>query len=70
MHWQDFELHKQLRLQAGTKATVLIYLGSTHNFIYIKFAHNRGMFVYPAPGFDVMVANGGEGEARGENATK
>jgi hypothetical protein len=41
------------------KVIVLIYYGSTHNFIHYKLAKALNCFVYPAPEFQVMIANGG-----------
>eukprot|EP00253_Pinus_taeda_P015423 PITA_15423 len=41
------------------KVIVLIDLGSTHNFIHCKIAKELNCFLYPAPEFQVMVANGG-----------
>ena len=40
------------------KVTVLIDSGSTHNFINNKVAKQLNCFIYPAPEFQVMVANG------------
>jgi hypothetical protein len=41
------------------KVIVLIDSGSTHNFIHCKLAKDLNCFVYPAPEFQVMVADGG-----------
>ena len=41
------------------KVILLIYLGSTHNFIHCKIAKELNCFLYPAPECQVMVANGG-----------
>jgi hypothetical protein len=41
------------------KVIVLIYYGSTHNFIHYKLAKSLNFFVYPAPEFQVMIAYGG-----------
>eukprot|EP00253_Pinus_taeda_P035556 PITA_35556 len=41
------------------KVTVLIDLGSTHNFIHCKVAKELNCFLYPAPECQVMVTNGG-----------
>ena len=41
------------------KVIVLIDSGSTHNFIHCKVAKELNCFLYPAPEFQVMVANGG-----------
>ena len=41
------------------KVTVLIDCGSTHNFIHCKLAKALNCFVYPAPEFQLMIANGG-----------
>ena len=41
------------------KVTVLIDCGSTHNFIHCKLAKALNCFIYPAPEFQVMIANGG-----------
>jgi hypothetical protein len=41
------------------KVIVLIDSGSTHNFIHYKLAKALNCFVYPAPEFQVMIANGG-----------
>ena len=38
---------------------VLIYSGSTHNFIHCKVAKELNCFLYPTPECQVMVANGG-----------
>jgi hypothetical protein len=38
---------------------VLIDSGSTHNFIHYKLSKALNCFVYPAPEFQVMTANGG-----------
>ena len=40
------------------KKKVMIDSGSTHNFIYCKIAKELNFFLYPAPKFQVMVANG------------
>jgi hypothetical protein len=37
----------------------LIDLGSTHNFINYKLSKDLNCFVYPAPDFQVVIANGG-----------
>ena len=41
------------------KVIVLIYSGSTHNFIHCKIAKELNCFLYPAPECQVMIANGG-----------
>jgi hypothetical protein len=41
------------------KVIVLIDSGSTHNFIHCKLAKDLNLFIYPAPKFQVMIANGG-----------
>ena len=41
------------------KVLVLIYSGSTHNFIHCKVAKELNYFLYPAPECQVTVANGG-----------
>ena len=41
------------------KVIVLIDSDSTHNFIHYKLAKDLNCFVYPAPEFQVMIANGG-----------
>jgi hypothetical protein len=41
------------------KVTILIDLGSTHNFINYKLAKDLIFFVYPTPEFQVMIAYGG-----------
>jgi hypothetical protein len=41
------------------KVIVLIDSGSTHNFILYKLAKDLNFFVYPAPEFQVMIADGG-----------
>jgi len=41
------------------KVIVLIYSGSTHNFIHCKIAKELNCFLYPAPECQVMVVNGG-----------
>jgi hypothetical protein len=38
---------------------MLIDSGSTHNFINYKLAKDLNCFVYPAPEFQVMIADGG-----------
>ena len=38
---------------------VLIDFGSTRNFIHHKLAKDLNFFVYPAPEFQVMIADGG-----------
>jgi hypothetical protein len=38
---------------------VLIDFGSTHNFIHYKLDKDLNCFVYPAPEFQVMIADGG-----------
>ena len=41
------------------KVIVLIDYGSTHNFIHYKLAKALNFFVYPAPEFQVMIADRG-----------
>jgi hypothetical protein len=41
------------------KVIVLIDSGSTNNFIHYKLAKALNFFVYPAPEFQVMIADGG-----------
>ena len=41
------------------KVIVLIYSGSTHNFIHCKVAKELNCFLYPTPECQVMVASGG-----------
>jgi hypothetical protein len=41
------------------KVIVLIDSGNTHNFIHYKLAKALNCFVYPAPEFQVMIADGG-----------
>jgi hypothetical protein len=41
------------------KVTILIDSGSTHNFIDYKLAKDLNCCVYPAPDFQVMIADGG-----------
>jgi hypothetical protein len=41
------------------KVIVLIDSSSTHNFIHYKLAKDLNCFVYPAPKFQVMIADGG-----------
>jgi hypothetical protein len=41
------------------KVKVLIDSGSTHNFINKKLATRLNCFIYPAPGFQVLIADGG-----------
>jgi hypothetical protein len=41
------------------KVIVLIDYSSTHNFIHYKLAKALNCFIYPAPKFQVMIANGG-----------
>lgn len=38
---------------------MLIDCGSTHNFIQCKLAKALNCFIYPAPEFQLMIANGG-----------
>ena len=38
---------------------MLIDFGSTHNFIHYKLANVLNWFLYPAPKFQVMIADGG-----------
>ena len=40
------------------KMTVLMDSSSTHNFIHSKIAKDLNCFIYLAPEFQVMVANG------------
>ena len=39
--------------------TLLIDSGNTHNFIYYKLSKILNCFVYPAPEFQFMIADGG-----------
>ena len=41
------------------KVTILIDLGITHNFINKKLATCLNCFIYPAPEFQVLIADGG-----------
>jgi hypothetical protein len=41
------------------KVIVLIDFGSTHNFIHSKLAKALNCFIYLAPEFQVMIADGG-----------
>jgi hypothetical protein len=41
------------------KVIVLLDYGSTHNFIHCKLAKALNCFIYLAPEFQVMIANGG-----------
>jgi hypothetical protein len=41
------------------KVIVLIAYGSTHNFIHYKLAKALNFFIYLAPEFQVMIADGG-----------
>ena len=41
------------------KVTILIDSGSTHNFINKKLATCLNCFIYPAPEFQVLIADGG-----------
>ena len=41
------------------KVIVLIDSGSTNNFIHCKLAKVINCFIYPAPQFQVMIADGG-----------
>jgi hypothetical protein len=41
------------------KEIVLIYSGSTHNFIHYKLSKSLNFFIYPMPKFQVMIADGG-----------
>ena len=38
---------------------MLIYSGSTHNFIHYKLAKSLNCFIYRAPSFQVMIVYGG-----------
>ena len=52
---------RNLKLQGyikKKKVTLLIDSGSTHNFINYKLAKDLNLFVYPAPEFQVMIADG------------
>ena len=40
------------------KVIMMIDLGSTHNFIHFKIDKDLNCFIYPAPEFQVMVADG------------
>lgn len=41
------------------KVTLLIDFGITHNFIHLKLAKTLNCFMYLAPKFQVMIADGG-----------
>ena len=47
------------RYVKNRKVTVLTDLGSTCNFIHCKVPKDLNFFVYPAPEFQVMIADGG-----------
>jgi hypothetical protein len=62
MHWLELELLKPSISKGYIKnknVIVLIDYGSTHNFIHYKLAKDLNFFIYPAPEFQVMIANGG-----------
>ncbi len=61
MHWQELPLLK-LSIYKDIwreKVSVLIDSSGTHNFIHFKIAKELNCFMYPAPEYQVMVANGG-----------
>jgi len=58
----DIVTPQTLKIQGYIKnknLTVLIDYGRTYNFINYKLAKDINFFVYPAPEFQVMIANGG-----------
>ena len=62
MHWLELALPQTLKIEGyikKKKVIVLIDSGSTHNFIHYKVAKDLNCFVYPAPEFQVMIADGG-----------
>ena len=48
------------------KVIVLIYLGSTHNFIDKRLIEHLNYFVYSMTNFQVLVANGGSMDCLGK----
>jgi hypothetical protein len=62
MHFSTLILHKPSRYKDTSKrkkVTILIDYGITHNFINYKVAKYLNFFIYPAPKFQVMIADGG-----------
>jgi hypothetical protein len=58
----DISTPQTLKIQGyikNKKVTMLIDSGSTHNFINYKLAKDLNCFVFPAPEFQVMIADGG-----------
>jgi hypothetical protein len=56
----DIVTPQTLKIQGylkNKKVTILIDSGSTHNFINYKLEKYINFFVYPAPEFQVMIAN-------------
>ena len=47
---------------------MLIDYGNTHNFIHCKLAKYLNCFVYPAPEFQVMIADGGTINCSGKSS--
>ena len=65
MHWLELALLKFSKIlnikgyiKINKKVTLLINYGSTHNFIHCKLAKDLNFFVYPAPKFQEMIADG------------
>ena len=48
------------------RGILFIDLGSTHNFFHSKIAKDLNCFIYPAPEFQVMVADGKNHKLRRE----
>jgi hypothetical protein len=62
MHWIDISTPQTLNIEGyikKKKVIVLIDFGSTHNFINYKLAKSLNCFVFLAPEFQVMIADGG-----------
>jgi hypothetical protein len=62
MHFLELSLLKPSRskdISKRKKVIVLIDSGSTHNFIHYKLSKALNYFVYLAPEFQVMIADGG-----------
>ena len=53
---QNFKLKGYIKKK---KVTMLIDSSSTHNFIHCKLSKVLNHFIYPAPEFQVMIADGG-----------
>ena len=69
MHWLEFSTPQTLKIEGYIKKKKVIVLfdsGSTHNFIHCKLAKDLNCFVYPAPEFQVMIADGGTIDCSGK----